>query len=98
MNQLIQDQTKKILAQKEQIIKDKFLEIGIDESKFDELINCRFPKITKEVYQDQTETYYYNDGSKDGLRVVTFKPMNISTDLSNVDSLSYQFTYLIQYY
>ena len=81
MGEAIKRMTDDIRAQKEVIIHERLKELSIDVD-FSLEEHRRFKSFTVESGGGY-EAYYYNDGSVDGLRVVTFTqraPSNLLTD------------------
>lgn len=68
-------------AKKDKVIKEKLLEHGIDFNLENEQ-KRRFKSIMVEHVNNE-ETYYYNDGSISGFRIVTFKTSYPEFDFSN---------------
>ncbi len=74
MKQIIEFQDrayKRFIAERERILKERLDLLGIHINLEEEKIR-RFPTILIEKFEN-TSTYYYNDGSIKGLRVITFK-------------------------
>ena len=81
MKQIIEFQDrayKKFIAEQERILKERLDSLGIHIDLEEEKIR-RFPNLLVEKFKN-THTYYYNDGSIEGLKIVTFK-MGINFDL-----------------
>ena len=66
----IQEWSKRIQAKKEEVFLQRLKELNI-EFDLEEEKKRRFPRfrIETEMYK---ETYWYNDGSVEGLRIITF--------------------------
>lgn len=80
-----------IVAQKELLIKKKLKEIfGID-INLEEELQRRFKRFCT-VIQGNEETIYFNDGSIEGKRIVTFIKKDIPFDAENF-TLGYEETY-----
>ncbi len=77
-DELIKDFVKK----KEEIVQDKINELGIEFS-FEEEKRRRFKNFLIETTEDGEETYWYNDGSDQGLRIVTFRMR--TPDICNIE-------------
>ena len=81
MSALIND----INAKKEQVVKDKLEELGID-INWELEKTRRFKSILIEYHKETgDEVYYYNDGTEEGQRVVTFvldKEQKLGTNLT----------------
>ena len=72
----------KINQHKEQILNDRLKQLGIKIDILKEQ-DRRFTKLRRVMYQDSTkETWYYDDGTKDGLRVVTFELISPPFDMN----------------
>lgn len=81
MKQIIEFQDrayKKFITEQERILKERLDSLGIYIDLEEEKIR-RFPSLLIEKFEN-THTYYYNDGSIEGLKIVTFK-MGINFDL-----------------
>lgn len=65
-----------INAQKERVINQKIKEIVGIEIDLQEELQRRFKRFCT-VIQDNEETIYFNDGSIDGIRIVTFVKKDI---------------------
>ena len=77
--ELIRDLADRIGLKKDEIIKDRLKELWIDVD-YETVKKMRFKPFMTEI-SEGLETVYYNDGSVDGLRVVTFKNnLNLSLD------------------
>lgn len=78
---LMQKATMEIVAEmqasKDMILKERMKELHIDIDLEIEK-RSRFKCLLVEQHPDK-ETYYYNDGSEDGLRIVTFLNRHIDT-------------------
>lgn len=66
---------------KEKVLKERLEILGID-INLEEESKRRFKSLVAEYGPDE-ETYYYNDGSVDGLRIVTFIVPKGSVDENN---------------
>ena len=74
MKQIIEFQDrayKKFITEQERILKERLDSLGIHIDLEEEKIR-RFPNLLMEKFEN-THTYYYNDGSIEGLKIVTFK-------------------------
>ena len=77
--ELINDLAKRINLEKENIINNRLKELMINVD-YEAVKKMRFKPFITERNED-SETIYYNDGSIDGLRVVTFKnKVNLTLD------------------
>jgi hypothetical protein len=85
---ILQDQIAKISKAKEDLIFKAFADKVNEPINFIEEMQRRFPRIAKVVDRDQSEHYYWNDGSKDGLRIISFYPTPL--EMGNIDN--YKFT------
>ena len=68
---LVSQMVDSISKQKEDILKSKILN-KFQDFNFEEEKKRRFKKLVCEVDYHGNETYYYNDGTTDGCRLVTF--------------------------
>lgn len=73
----------KINNQKEQVIKNRLAELGIHYD-YDLEKTRRFKMFLREI-QCNEERYYYNDGSIEGIRIVTF--VKTETPFNMLDSI-----------
>ena len=88
----IRKMSEDIARQKETIILQRLKSIGIEVDMKEE-DKRRFNRFKLEV-QDNKETLYYNDGSINGLRVITFVKTNIPFNLKdNNFTLGYEENY-----
>ena len=69
-NSLINNAIEKISKRKDDLILNKLKELGI-EFDFQQEKDRRFKRFRIEQRENET-SYYYNDGSTEGLRVITF--------------------------
>lgn len=83
VQELVAMQIRKIQEGKERIIKERLNSIGIN-IDIEKEKNRRFKTMLVEL-SDGEETYYYNDGSVDGVRVVTFLMADILSPALNTD-------------
>lgn len=83
--------TDKINASKHKILLDRLSELHI-EFDFNEYKSRRF-KLLERVIDGSTETIYYNDGSINGLRIVTFTENQTLSPPDNPSSISYTYKY-----
>ena len=60
-------------------------------------IQKRFPKIRREIIGGHSETFYYDDGSEDGLRVITFVQDMDTPQITN-DPTAFSVRYNIKFY
>ena len=85
-----------IIKQKEYVILNALRRNNI-KLNLQEALGKRFSPIQREVKPGHSETYYYNDGSKDGLRLVTFnighQPIDPQFGNSREISLKIELTY-----
>ena len=73
INDIVSDIYNQILQAKNDLVKKRIEEILGEE--FDPIAEQakKFPRIIR-VIQDDIESYYWNDGSDEGLRLITFVP------------------------
>ena len=84
MQQLISDLTSEFEAKKQEILKEKVKELGI-EIDWELEAKRRFKSIMHEYHTDTREDiYFYNDGSVEGQRIVTFAPSEIKDSGANI--------------
>jgi hypothetical protein len=80
-----------INKKKELVVRQKLKEIVGIEIDFNEEINRRFKRIGTE-YNGNEQTIYFNDGSLEGKRIVTFVKKEIPFDVDNF-SIGYEESY-----
>ena len=81
MSNIIKDTCDSINKQKELVIRQKLKEKTGLEIDIIEETKRRFKRIVV-VYQNNEESVYFNDGSVDGLRVVTFVKTSTPLDFN----------------
>ena len=92
-NQLVQRISKEIYDKKEALVK-KYLGIIANQKEFDAEAEQekRFPRLICTVdSSDQSEHWYWNDGTEDGLHIISFYPAH-SSSLNEI-STTIAFTY-----
>lgn len=77
MSEMISELAKKLNDEKERLIKQRISErVGTKYDVFTDQVK-RFPKLVKEYHSDdQSEHYYWNDGSDNGLHIISFYQKN----------------------
>ena len=93
MHQITNDIFNDLQKQKEQLIKDALYQNGIVLTEEDK--TRRFKLLNKEVV-NYGENWYYNDGSIDGKRIITFMDEQPNIDL-NRDEYNYKITHSFKY-
>lgn len=80
---IINDIVTKIQLQQEKLIKKRFLRLIGFELDIEQETKRRFPRLGI-FHQDNEISYYWNDGSIDGIRIITFiqEPINFN-DIEN---------------
>jgi len=70
---VIEELSRKIEAEKQRLLFERFCERvqTYEPINLDEEVQRRFPRIKAERYPGETR-YYWNDGTKDGLLLITF--------------------------
>ena len=71
VSDLVSQMVESITKQKEEILKTKIYN-KFQDFNFEEEKKRRFKKIVCEVDYHGNETYYFNDGTSEGCRLVTF--------------------------
>jgi len=94
INKTLEDASKKLALKKEQIIKDRCVALGI-EYDLDKEYKKRFRSFIIEV-RGSKETLYYNDGTDEGIRIVTFELE--TTDKYSIANSRYEFNTNLKYY
>jgi hypothetical protein len=96
-NELLQNAMIDLQVKKIEVLKKMLKLAGIDfdfEAEKQRRFKCLLVEVREE---DNSETYYYNDGSIEGLRIVTFIPDNDfqdnSTNLTYNPKYSFGFSY-----
>lgn len=76
---IIQEATEKLIsdfnAKKDQIVKDRIKELGIDVEIYEDLLKqkkIRFNPFLREQHANGYELLYFNDGSANGLFIIGF--------------------------
>jgi valyl-tRNA synthetase len=77
LDQQIAEMVNNINQQKQAILDSKLEEKGF-KIDWEEEAFGRFPKLIKAV-QGNKETWYYNDGTKEGIRIVTFEQSDLNS-------------------
>lgn len=72
VQEMIKETSEKIAREKERVIELKLIEKGLSMEVIKDCSKSRFPRFIREV-KGEEETYWYDDGSYEGLRIVTFK-------------------------
>lgn len=72
IDEITTDIIKKLNADKEEIVKSRLVEAGI-ELDYEKEKSKRFKSLVVEINSMNSETYWYNDGTEEGLRIVTFE-------------------------
>lgn len=67
---LIDKLTKEINEKIELVVEEAYNKMN-PSIPFKEAISCRFPLIRREIFGNE-ETYWYNNGTVDGIKLVTF--------------------------
>lgn len=89
---LYHDQLMKDLSrQKDAILKERLKQLGL-EMYLEEEEGRRFKRFMKEIQGDRT-TIYFNDGSIDGLRIITFVNSFKHSDLNEKNYLTMTINY-----
>jgi len=78
----------KILEEKNKKLKIRLKELNI-KLNFDKIEEFRFKPIISEI-QGNKETYYYNDGSKNGLKILTVEQHPINSIMNVNDYLTFE--------
>lgn len=92
MQEILNDAVKNIQQQQEELIKKRFLRLIGFELDIVEESKRRFPRLG--IFQQENETsYYWNDGSIDGIRIITFYQEPINFDSINDNKLSVNLSY-----
>ncbi len=85
INKAFKDMASELQEKKEAVLREKLAEHGLSINMKEEATK-RFKSLAY-VHDDKGgETWYYNDGSHVGLRIVTFE--NINVDINKSDYLS----------
>lgn len=89
LSKLVQDAAIKIEAEKERLLFQRCVErIKTNEAiDFTKEAKKRFPRIKMELNSnDNSVHYYWNDGSDEGLHLISFYSVDIDCDLLTKDS------------
>lgn len=92
MQDIINKAVENVQKQQEQLIKDRLFDILGYELDIEEEGKRRFSRIG--IFQRDNETHYYwNDGSINGIRIITFIQEPINFDSINDNKLSINLSY-----
>jgi len=80
-HKLIGEVIDEINKKKDAVIMQRFVELGIS-TDIESEKRRRFKRFIVE-HSDTEETYWYDDGSESGLRIVTFKKWQTNYDMRN---------------
>jgi hypothetical protein len=73
LSKIVQEASAKLEQEKERLIKLRVTERVGEEIDFIKEATKRFPRIGREFYStDQSEHWYWNDGSEKGLHLISF--------------------------
>lgn len=86
MENIVSELTDQVVArvntEKERLVIERLKEIGV-EIDFVAESKRTFPRIVRKFSAyDQSESYYWNDGSEQGKLLITFYPMNMPTSFN----------------
>lgn len=66
-----------VKAQRDQYLRDICYSYNIN---MEDSLKSRFPQLIAEINADGSESWYYNNHTKDGLLLITFDKLSINTD------------------
>lgn len=95
-NEVISKLVKDIQAKKEALVQGKIKELvgEVDLIKESKRV---FPRIACVMHEDQSEHYYWNDGSEEGLRLISFYPDSmadyIAAQTADYSKMTFGFKY-----
>lgn len=102
MDDIIQEKinlaTQKILAQKQDVIVEAILnKVGIE---FDIVAESKrtFPRVASKILHNGHEQWYWDDGSEEGLRLVTFYNLSDNVPTYNPEDRTYKMIFRLDYY
>lgn len=72
LGNIIDEQVKEVVRVKEELLKERLFKILGYELDLDAEVKRRFPRVLKEVRPDQSEHYYWNDGTDLGRFIISF--------------------------
>jgi len=85
MSKIIQEAAEKLQVEKDRLLRLRIKERVIGEIDLTQEIQRRFPRIAKEYNSpDQSEHWYWNDGSINGIHLISFY-QNIEQNLMGDD-------------
>ena len=90
----IQELSEKIYAEKERLLLERIKERVLTNEPINVIneFQRRFPRIKIELYShDQSEHYYWNDGTKEGLHLISFYQKESSLNIN--EPITFGFTY-----
>ena len=91
INDIVHNQAMRILKEKDKLIKKRLKELGIYK-ELNKDKNRRFKKFKVEHnYVSRKESYFYDDGTKKGLHVITFREME--AHCGDIGSFNYRIEY-----
>lgn len=98
ISEILQNQSKELVEKKEAVIISRLKQLGLIEDDFDfkRHMASRFPKGVCEIWQDQSEHYWWNDGTEKGKHVVSFylrKSGIEEVENKIIGSISYSISY-----
>jgi len=94
MQDVISQHVKQIQAKQNELIKERLTVILGYELNLEDEAKRRFPRIG--IFQDATDQsthYYWNDGSIDGIRIISFYKGDINFDKIDDGKISANFNY-----
>lgn len=74
MYELIKHEIEKLMLEKQKLIIQRVQQLAGVELDFESEKKRVFPRITARHYLDHTEKWYWNDGSVNGLLLISFYP------------------------
>ena len=84
LDEIIERAGANLMRQKELLIKERLIQIVGDEVDLIAESKRMFPRIKSVYYQsDKSEAYYWNDGSENGVRIITFYSLDADIEYGN---------------
>jgi len=84
IDEIIEKAGANLMHQKELLIKERLIQIAGDEVDLVAESKRMFPRIKSVYFQsNRSEIYYWNDGSENGIEIITFYPLDSNIEYGN---------------
>lgn len=95
---MVTELVQRLQAEKERVFKERLFKLVGQEIDIVAEINRRFPRLTKVInVSDHSEAYYWNDGTPEGQRIITFYYPELTIEQGPLPGLNYKFVYSVYY-